>query len=151
VSGKLSEGAFEFYVGLGPTRSYQAVAEKYGVTKRAVVKHAAQGKWSERLQKIQDEARAESDKRLATDLAEMRERHQRMLRAVASRAIAAIREHPLASGMEGVRAAELVIKLERLLAGESSERSTVTVEEVTRRELDRWLVPVGAGDADQDD
>jgi hypothetical protein len=53
--------------------------------------------------------------------------------------------------MEGVRAAELVIKLERLLAGESSERSTVTVEEVTRRELDRWLVPVGAGDADQDD
>jgi len=34
--------------------------------------------------------------------------------------------------------------MERLLAGESSERSAVTVEEVTRRELERWLVPAGA-------
>lgn len=146
MSGKLSQGAFEFYVGLGPSRSYQAVGEKYGVTKRAVVKHAARAGWSERLQKVQEEARAESDKRLAEDLAEMQERHKRMLRAVASRAIAAIKEHPLSSGMEGIRAAELVIKMERLLAGESSERSTVTVEEVTRRELDRWLVPAGAAD-----
>ncbi|NOT30132.1 MAG: hypothetical protein HOP15_06770 [Planctomycetes bacterium] len=150
MSGRLSDSAFEFYVGLGPPRSYQAVAQKYGVTKRAVVKHASRDKWSERLEKIEEEARAESDKRLATDMAEMHERHKRMLRAVASRAIAAIKEHPLSSGMEGVRAAELVIKMERLLAGESSERSTVSVEEVTRRELDRWLVPAGAADDEPD-
>lgn len=148
MSGKLSEGAFEYYVGLGSARSYQAVAAKYGVTKRAVVKHAGREKWAERLEKVLEEARAESDRRLATDLAEMHERHKKMLRAVASRAVSAIKEHPLSSGMEGVRAAELVIKLERLLAGESSERSTLSVEEVTRRELDRWLVPAETPDGD---
>jgi hypothetical protein len=115
------------------------------------VKHATREKWTERLQKIQEEARAESDKKLATDMAEMHERHKRMLRAVASRAIAAIKEHPLASGMEGVRAAELVIKMERVLAGESTERTAVSVEEVTKRELERWLVPAGAADVEQDD
>jgi len=151
VNQRIPEGAFAFYVGLGAERSYQAVAEKFGVTKRAVLKHATKECWAERLEDIQDEARVESDKKLATDLAEMHERHKRMLRAVAARAIAAIKEHPLASGMEGVRAAELVIKMERILAGESSERTAVTVEEVTRRELDRWLVPAEVADAGQGD
>ena len=148
---RIPEGAFAFYVGLGEKRSYQAVAEKFGVSKRAVLKHATKERWAERLEDIQDEARVESDKKLATDLAEMQERHKRMLRAVAARAIAAIKEHPLSSGMEGVRAAELVIKMERILAGESTERTAVTVEEVTRRELDRWLVPAGATDVGHDD
>lgn len=143
MSQRIPEGAFEFYVGLGAARSYQTVAERYGVTKRAILKHASKEQWTERLGKIQEEARAEVDKRLATDMAEMQERHKRMLRAVASRAVAAIKEHPLSTGMEGVRAAELVIKLERLLAGEPSERATVSVEETTRREMERWLVPAG--------
>lgn len=150
MSGKLSEGAFEFYVGLGSGRSYQAVAQKYGLSKRSVVKHAARERWTERLEKVQEEARAESDKRLAEDLAEMHERHRKMLRAVASRAVAAIKEHPLSSGMEGVRAAELVIKLERILAGESTARASLTIEEVTRRELDRWLVPAEVADGDEE-
>ena len=143
---RIPDDAFDYYVSLGARRSYQSVAERYGVTKRAILKHATKELWTERLAKIEEEARAESDKRLAADLAEMHERHRRMLRGVAARAIAAIKEHPLASGMEGVRAAELVIKLERILAGESSERATLSVEEVTRRELDRWLVPTRVGD-----
>jgi len=145
VSQKIPDGAFEYYVGLGSPRSYQAVAERYKTSKRTVVRHAAREKWPERLEAIQQEARDELDKRLAGALAEMNERHMKILRAVASRAVAALKEHPLSTGMEGVRAAELAIKLERLLAGESSERSTVSIEEVTRRELDRWLLPAGSG------
>lgn len=151
MSTRLSEGAFEYYVGLGSGRSYQAVAERYGASKRTVVRHAAAEKWAERLEAIQQEARDELDKRLAGAIAEMNERHMKILRAVASRAVAAIKEHPLTTGMEGVRAAELAIKLERLLVGESSERSTVSVEEVTRRELDRWLVPAGSGHGGAED
>jgi len=143
VSQRIPEGAFEFYMGLGPTRSYAAVAEKYGVTKRAVVKHAAREKWSERLETVQREARDELDKRLAGALAEMNERHMKMLRAMASRAVAGMKEHPLGTGMEAIRAAELVIKLERLVAGEASERTSLNVEEVTRQEMQRWLVPAG--------
>ena len=33
---KIPPDAFDFYFSLGPPRSYQAVADKYGVTKRAV-------------------------------------------------------------------------------------------------------------------
>ena len=42
-----------------------------------------------------------------------------------------------------MKAAEMVIKLERLVAGEASERTAISVEEVTKRELDRWIVPAG--------
>ena len=53
---KIPEDAFELYVSLGPERSYAAVAEQYGVTKRAVVKRAKAEAWSERLAKIEDQA-----------------------------------------------------------------------------------------------
>jgi hypothetical protein len=42
--------------------------------------------------------------------------------------------------MESIRAAELAIKLERLIAGESSERTEISVAEVVQRETQRWLV-----------
>ncbi len=34
---KIPQDSFDFYVALGPGRSYQAVAEHYHVSKRAVV------------------------------------------------------------------------------------------------------------------
>ena len=42
---KIPQDAFTFYVSLGPGRSYQKVAEKYGVTKRAVVNVGTREKW----------------------------------------------------------------------------------------------------------
>ena len=41
---------------------------------------------------------------------------------------------------EAVKAAELAIKLERLIAGEPSEHAHTTVEEVTRREIESLVV-----------
>ncbi len=40
-----------------------------------------------------------------------------------------------------MRAAELAIKLERLIVGEPSERTEMNIEEITKRELEHWLVP----------
>ena len=37
---KIPDDAFEFYVGLGPNRSYEAVAEHYDVNKRSVTRCA---------------------------------------------------------------------------------------------------------------
>ena len=61
MSGKIPSDAFEYYVSLGPGRSYRSVAEHYEVTKRAVTKHAAREGWAERLDKIEQEAREGSD------------------------------------------------------------------------------------------
>ena len=114
---KIASDAFDYYVSLGPDRSYRAVAERYGVSKRAVTKRATREGWSERLAAIERAARAEADRRLTETLADMHGRHRRLLRAVSARAAAALRDYPLTSGMEAVRAAESLIRMERLLAG----------------------------------
>jgi hypothetical protein len=66
-------------------------------------------------------------------------RHRKMLLAMGARAAAAIQAHPLDSGMDGIRAAEAVIKLERLLLDKPGESTALTVEQVTRDEMSRLL------------
>ena len=139
MTNRIPDDAFEYYVSLGPDRSYQSVADHYEVTKRGVVKAAARDGWTSRLEAIEQETRERLDKRIGDSLEEMRARHIKLLRAVASRAAKAIQEFPLTSGMEGVKAAETVIKLERIIAGEPSERTGLTVEQVTRQEIDMLL------------
>jgi len=146
VSGKIPDDAFDFYVGLGPTRSYQSVGDRYGVSKRAVVKHASKEKWAERLGDIQKDARVESDKKIATELGDMHERHIKMLKAMAARALMGIKEFPLTSGMEAIRTAELVIKLERIIHGEPTDRGEMSIEEITRREMQTLLLKDDAHD-----
>lgn len=135
MSGKIPSDAFDFYVGLGPTRSYQAVADRYGVTKRAVVKHSSRERWTERLREVHEKARTESDKNLADEIVEVRDRHKKMLRAMATRALTGLKDYPLRSGIEAIRAAELVIKLERIIHGDSTERGEDSLEVITKREI----------------
>jgi transposase-like protein len=137
---KVPPDAFETYVGLGPGRSYQALADKLGVHKRTIVRHAKKEKWTERLTSIQEQARTSTDKKLAETLEEQHARHLKLLRAMSVRAATALRDFPLTTGMEAMRAAELVIKLERLIAGEPGERSELSIEEVTREEIQSLLV-----------
>jgi len=53
---KIPHDAFDFYFSLGPERSYQRVASRYEVTKRAVTKLAARERWQERLERVEAEA-----------------------------------------------------------------------------------------------
>ena len=55
---KLPPDAFHYYVGLGVNRSYQAVAEKYGVSKRAVTSRAVQEDWQGRVVSLCARARS---------------------------------------------------------------------------------------------
>jgi len=136
---RIPPDSFDFYVALGPQRSYQAVAEHYGVSKRAVTKHASKEEWAERLEKIEAEAREKSDQRLVETIEETRSRHLKTLRVIHARALVALKQYPLTSGMDAIRAAELAIKLERLILGDPSERSSLTIEEITRREIQALL------------
>lgn len=148
MSQKIPSDAFEQYVAMGAERSYQALADRLGVTKRAVSKRAKAEDWTKRLERIERLARERADEKLVEHLEDMRVRHLKTLRAMNARALAALQAFPLTSGMEAIRAAELAIKLERLIAGEPTERQAVTVEETIKREYDRWL---GGGDEDRDD
>jgi hypothetical protein len=151
VSARIPDEAFDFYVGLGPSRSYRAVADRYGVSKRAVVKHALREKWAERLREIQEKARAEGDKDLAEEMAEMHARHKKMLRAMAVRALSGLKELELRSGMEAIRAAELVIRMERIVFGEPEEHGADSLEEITKREIQTLLKVTDVDEEDEEE
>ena len=133
---RIPEDAFAFYVALGADRSYQRVADHFNVSKNGILKASDKDNWGERLEAIEESVRGRVDERLSETMAEIQARHLKLLRGMAGRAAKAIQEFPLTSGMEGMRAAEIAIKLERLVAGEVSDRSQLTVEQVTRREIE---------------
>ncbi len=138
---KLSTDAFAFYVSLGADRSYLAVADKYGVSKQAVVDTARKEKWQQRLGEIEDTVRQRTDQHLAEDLEAMNVRHLKILRAIQAKALETLKAMPLATAMEGVRSLELAIRQERLIRGEPSDRTEVNVEQIIKREYERWLKP----------
>lgn len=147
MAGKLGPDAFTFYVGLGPGRSYAAVAKHFGAAKRSVTALAHRERWQERLEAIERQAVARSEKRATESIEEMHERHLRSLRAIQGKALEALKAHSLDSAMDAVRALDLAIRGERTARGEPGDRTAVSVEDVIRKEYESWLVT----DEDDDD
>ncbi len=141
MSGKIPHDAFQLYFGLGLERSYQQVADHYGVSKRAVTKVATQGGWQSRVAELEREARERAEKKTLETLEGMNLRHLKSLRVVHGKALQALRSMPLGSAMEAVRALDLAIRQERLIRGEPSDRTAISVEDVIRREYERWMAP----------
>ncbi len=63
---------------------------------------------------------------------------------IQAKALQALHNMPVTSAMDAIRALDLSIKHERLILGEPSERTEVSVEEVVRREYERWMLPTGS-------
>jgi len=141
MASKLPEEAFEYYAGLGGQRSYQAVAEHYGVTKRAVSKKAKAEGWQQRAAELDAKARRNTDQRIVETLEDMNTRHLRSLRVVQGKALEALRAMSLERAIDAVRALDLAIRQERLIRGEPSDRTAVSVEQQIRTEYERWLAP----------
>ena len=99
MSGKLPPSAFEFYLGLGPGRSYQAVADNYGVTKRAITKHAAKERWQERLAELEAKARQTSDQKTLETLESMNVRHLKSIRVIQGKALETLKSMALNTAM----------------------------------------------------
>jgi hypothetical protein len=137
---KLSPDAFAYYWSLGSVRSYQAVADKYGVSKRAVVSAAKTENWQQHILDMEKKAHDAVEKKMVETLEQMSERHIRVCKLIQGKALEALKSMPLSTAMEAVRALDLAIKQERLIRGEPTDRSAVNIEDVIRREYDRWLV-----------
>ena len=138
---KIPDDAFERYVALGPGRSYQALADKLGVDKRSIVRLATKEKWAERLAKIQEAARAETDKKLVADLQAVRERQLQQARFLQGQALKALKELPPEKALKAAASALSVSwRQEMLILGEPTDRQAATIEEVTKREIDTLLL-----------
>jgi len=147
MSGRIPPDALEYYLALGPDRSYQRVADHYGVSKRAVTKLAARERWQEKVVELERKARESAEKKALESLEGMNLRHLKSLKIVQGKALEALRSMPLTTAMEAVRALDMAIRQERLIRGEPSDRTAISVEEVIRREYERWMLPEEDGDA----
>jgi hypothetical protein len=139
VNRKLPKNAFDFYVELGVERSYQAVADRFGVTKVAVVNCAQRENWQERLRTLEAEAREKSDKKAVETLEAVRERQLKAARFLMAKALEAMAKLPPEQAIRAAPALSIAWKHELLLLGEPTDRQA-NVEEITKRELARWLV-----------
>jgi hypothetical protein len=137
---KIPPEAFDFYASLGTSRSYEAVAERFSVSKRSVTRHALKDGWQERLRTIETKAREASDQKTQETLEAIRTRHLRGLRFIQAKAIEVLKGGTLESAGEAARAFTAALKEERVIIGEPSDRTAVTVEDVIKREYARWMV-----------
>ena len=134
---RIPPDAFDYYFA---NRSYRAVAEKYGVSKRAVTAHAKKENWQSRVAEREAKVRQASEKKAVETLEGMNDRHLKSLRFIQGKAIEALRTMPLDTAMEAVRALDLSIKQERVIRGEPGDRTALSVEDAIRSEYQRWLV-----------
>jgi transposase len=148
---KIGSDGFDFYFSLGPRRSYEAVATKYGVSKRAVTRLAKREGWQERLLEIERKARTKADEKKVESLQDVSERHLKVLRAVQAKAIEGLKGMSLDTPADILKAIDLTIKQERTILGEPSDRTVVSVEDVIKREYSRWMVQEDSSEAEEDD
>jgi hypothetical protein len=147
VANKIPPDAFHYYLGLGPERSYQSVANRYAVSKRAVTKLATRDRWQDRVVELERKAREGAEQKALESLEAMNLRHMRSLKVVQGKALEALRSMPLATAMEAVRSLDMAIRQERLIRGEPSDRTAISVEDVIKREYQRWMLPEESPDA----
>jgi transcriptional regulator with XRE-family HTH domain len=149
---KIPDNAFETYVAMGTERSYQALADKLGVDKRSISRLATKERWVERLSKIQEEARAATDRKLVQDLQAVREQQLREVRFLRAEAIKAMKGLTPERAVKLASALNIAWKHELFLLGEPTDRQATTIEEITKREIQTLLRPVvDEGEEDEPD
>ena len=136
---KIPQDALLYYIALGSSRSYDLVAKEFGVSKRAVVDHAVRERWQDRVAELERRARGNVNTRAADTVEAMNDRHLTLIKLMQSKAVEVLRNTPLAKAMDAIQTLNIAMRQERLVFGEPSERTAVSVEDTIRREYERWM------------
>ena len=143
---RLPPDAYSYYVELGPTRSYEAVAKHFGVSKVTVVNHAAKERWQERLREAEEKAREEANQKAVDTLKAVKDRQLQEARILERRALEALKTLPPEKAAKAATMLQIAWRHELLLLGEPTERSELSVEEITKREIATLLIRDDAPD-----
>ena len=143
---KIPPEAFHFYMSLGPSRSYEAVAEEFECSRRGVADCAKRERWQERLAEVEGRAYERSEAQALESIAAMNERHMKIARYLQSKGLESLQSCRLEQMDRATRTLMSGINLERLVRGEPTERVD-NVEALIRREADRWLIRDGQREA----
>ena len=152
---RLPEDAYATYAAMGPDRSYQAVADHYGVSKGAVGKRAKGDDWAGKVAELEKRAAEESEAKAVDEMKAVKKRQLNAARALQVRASQVLQTLPPERALRAASALQIGWKHELLLLGEPTERQA-NIEEITKRELARWLCveepdgSTGSGDEEFD-
>ncbi len=147
---KIPLDAFAYFMSLGPGRSYQKVAEHYGVTKRAIVNVAKRDRWQAQVEELEHAAHEDAREKMKSTIEATYEQHMKALRLVFGKGVEALKGMAIDNPADAMKAIQLSIRGMRVALGEPTDRTAVTVEETIRREYERWMVVGGDADADDD-
>ena len=147
---RLPPESFDHYVELGPDRSYDAVAQHFGVSKATVLRHAEKHRWQERLREAEKAARETANKKAVETLQAVKDRQLQEARILERRALEALKVLPPEKASKAALMLQIAWKHELLLLGEPSERTELTIEEVTQREIQTLLRRVEIDDDGQE-
>ena len=111
---KIPPDALTHYLSLGPGRSYQKVAEKYGVTKRAVTKLAAKERWQEKVSEIERSAREAAEEQAKSEYEVAYKRHMKALRMVFAKGVQALNGMAIDTPADAMKAIQMSIREERV-------------------------------------
>ena len=148
---RVPDEAFEFYVGLGHLRSYQAVADHFEVSKRSVTRKAVEEDWAGRVRELEANARKKTNQVLEETLEDMNLRHLKVARFLQNKALEALKSMPITKASEAVRAIEVSLRAERTARGEPEDDTANGVEAMIRREYERWMTNEEGGNAEGQD
>ncbi len=142
---KIPQDAFAHYVSLGPGRSYQKVAEHYGVTKRAIVNVAKRERWQEQVEELERTARDDAREKMKSSIEATYEQHMKALRLVFGKGVEALKNMVINTPADAMKAIQIAIREQRVALGEPTDRTAISVEETIRSEYERWMT-VSDGD-----
>ncbi len=137
---KIPPEAYSYYLGMGQARSYDAVAQHYHVSKRAVTNLAGKESWQVKVSAADELARTRAVERAQESIEEMNDRHLKTVQLIQKKALEALRQAPLDSAIDAVRALSTAVRDERLIRGEPTDRSAVSVEDIIKREYEKLMV-----------
>jgi len=136
---KIPLDAIAYYMSLGPGRSYQKVAERYGVTKRAVVNAAKRDRWQEQVEELERTAHDDAREKMKSTLEATYEQHMRALRLVFAKGVEALKSMAINTPADAMKAIQLAIREQRVALGEPTDRTALSIEDTIRREYERWM------------
>ncbi len=135
---RLPSDAFGFYLNLGPDRGYEAVAKHFGVSKRAVTTAASRERWQERVAEADAKLRDDAQRQYVDAVRQMNEQHLKVLQFVMSRGVEGLKNAPVSTFGDALKAVSIAIDKERLIRGEPTDR-TENIEAIVKRETERFL------------
>ena len=137
---RIPPDAFDAYFAMGMARSYQTLAESYGVSKKAITLMAKREGWQKRILDLEAKAREASTKKIAESLEERNERNLTRLRFIQAKAMETLKNQPIKEVMDAVKAFHSSLREERVILGEPTDRTAVSIEDTIKREYERWMV-----------